>query len=169
MLLLAALNIVAADSEWETESDSTPTCTEKLTVQNMNDLVVQAPRPRTYPGATVHLLTPSPPPWQTEYAVRGRILDRAMELKKEGRSIVECNIGNPQALGQRPLTFARQTLSLLMSPDLLDVKAARDLFPSDVMDRAREYSAAVPSVGAYSESQGIGAVRASAAGSLSFV
>ena len=36
-----------------------------------------------------------------EYAVRGRLLDRAKELESAGRQTVKCNIGNPQALGEQ--------------------------------------------------------------------
>lgn len=52
-----------------------------------------------------------------EYAVRGPIPQRAAELRKQGRSTIACNIGNPQALGQKPITFYRQILSLLEHPD----------------------------------------------------
>ena len=40
----------------------------------------------------------------TQYAVRGPIVARAQELERSGRTIVYCNIGNPQALGQKPLS-----------------------------------------------------------------
>ena len=36
-----------------------------------------------------------------------------------GRKIVYCNIGNPQALEQRPLTYLRQVLALCQYPDLI--------------------------------------------------
>ncbi|MCC6512448.1 MAG: aminotransferase class I/II, partial [Geothrix sp.] len=48
----------------------------------------------------------------TEYAVRGPIVARAAELEKQGREIIYCNIGNPQSLGQKPLTWNRQILAL---------------------------------------------------------
>ena len=44
---------------------------------------------------------------ETEYAVRGPIVERAQELERQGREIIYCNIGNPQALKQKPLTFIR--------------------------------------------------------------
>ena len=50
---------------------------------------------------------------EMEYAVRGPIPKRAAEMKKEGRKIIPANIGNPQALGQQPLTYLRQVLSLV--------------------------------------------------------
>jgi alanine transaminase len=102
---------------------------------------------------------------EMQYAVRGRLLDRAAELEaqlKAGASLpfnrtVKCNIGNPQALGQKPLSFVRRTLSLLINPELLE--AAPASYPSDVVTRAKAYIGAVPSVGAYSDSQGVPLVR----------
>ena len=49
---------------------------------------------------------------ETEYAVRGPIVAKAQELEKQGRDIIYCNIGNPQALEQKPLTWVRQVLAL---------------------------------------------------------
>ena len=57
---------------------------------------------------------------KANYAVRGRIVIRAQELEKEGKKIIYCNIGNPQALKQKPITFIRQVLSLIEYPDLLN-------------------------------------------------
>jgi aspartate/methionine/tyrosine aminotransferase len=51
-----------------------------------------------------------------EYAVRGPIPQRAAELARQGKSIIACNIGNPQALGQKPISLFRQVLSLLEVP-----------------------------------------------------
>jgi aspartate/methionine/tyrosine aminotransferase len=53
---------------------------------------------------------------ELEYAVRGPIPCRAAELKREGAPTIPCNIGNPQALGQEPITFYRQVASLLEEP-----------------------------------------------------
>ena len=115
-----------------------------------------------------------------EYAVRGRLLDRARDLEKAGRSVVRCNIGNPQALGQRALGWVRAGISLCTNPELLEaVEAAHassaslsddaggisgggplaELFAPDVVARAREYVDAIGSVGAYSDSQGVPIVR----------
>jgi len=98
-------------------------------------------------------------------AVRGKLTLKANAYREQlaaGKGaglpftkVVECNIGNPQALGQRPLTFVRQVLSLLDYPPLVDHPDARALFPEDVRQRARELLAGIPGgVGAYSESQG---------------
>ncbi len=54
-----------------------------------------------------------------EYAVRGPIPQRAAILKQQGKKIIPCNIGNPQALGQKPITFYREVLSLLENPNLI--------------------------------------------------
>ncbi|MCJ7733944.1 MAG: aminotransferase class I/II-fold pyridoxal phosphate-dependent enzyme [Anaerolineales bacterium] len=53
---------------------------------------------------------------EMEYAVRGPIPQRAAELEKQGRAIIPCHIGNPQALGQAPMTYLRQVLSLVEEP-----------------------------------------------------
>ncbi|MAE71226.1 MAG: aminotransferase class I/II [Gemmatimonadetes bacterium] len=56
---------------------------------------------------------------ELEYAVRGPIPQRAAELARAGRRTIPCNIGNPQALGQSPITFYRQVLSFLEAPTAL--------------------------------------------------
>ncbi len=53
---------------------------------------------------------------QMEYAVRGPIPQRAAELEKQGSAIIPCHIGNPQALGQAPITYLRQVLGLVEEP-----------------------------------------------------
>ncbi len=54
-----------------------------------------------------------------------------------------CNIGNPQALGQKPITFVRQMLSLLDYPQLLDHELCSSIYPADVISRARALLAEV--------------------------
>lgn len=95
---------------------------------------------------------------EAQYAVRGPIVARAQELEKQGREIVFCNIGNPQALKQKPLTYLRQVLALCEYPPLIDVGAS--LFPDDVRETARKLLAGSRhGMGAYSESKGIRVVR----------
>ena len=102
---------------------------------------------------------------EMEYAVRGPIPQRAAELRREGRRTIPCNIGNPQALGQRPMTYYRQVLSLLEDPGKIArermltayVPAGTDveLLPHDVLDVAeRMLTQLEVGVGAYSESNG---------------
>jgi aspartate/methionine/tyrosine aminotransferase len=106
-----------------------------------------------------------------EYAVRGTIsieADRiAAELKKTTQHdfpferIIYTNIGNPHAMGQKPITWTRQVLALLQLPDDMGINHpnAHHLFPSDAVERARSMKAAIGSVGAYSHSKGALAFR----------
>ena len=135
-------------------------------------------------NTAVTVRTVNPHILRAEYAVRGALLTRAMEIEAElaaggaaaaaarGYSkIVRCNIGNPQALDQKPLSFTREVLALVIHPPLLDAMdaaAAADpgaaggdalCFSDDVRSRARAYIDAVPSVGAYTDSQGVIIVR----------
>lgn len=65
-------------------------------------------------------LTINPAVAASEYAVRGAITSRAAELEKElcarGHGynfdkVLYCNIGNPQALSQKPSTFCRRVVA----------------------------------------------------------
>jgi aspartate/methionine/tyrosine aminotransferase len=97
---------------------------------------------------------------EAEYAVRGPIVIRAQEMEAGGRKIVYCNIGNPQALKQRPLTFIRQLLSLVEYPPLLDTPEVVRLFPEDIVARARYIlENHPPGTGAYTQSAGIPFIR----------
>jgi aspartate/methionine/tyrosine aminotransferase len=97
---------------------------------------------------------------RAEYAVRGPIVNRAQELEAQGRKIIYCNIGNPQALKQKPLTYLRQLLALVEYPALMDDPAAVRHFPPDVVERARSILARHPhGTGAYSQSCGIPFIR----------
>lgn len=103
-----------------------------------------------------------------EYAVRGPIVQRAQELEAEGRKIIYCNIGNPQALRQKPLSYIRQVLSLLEYPELLDRPEALALYPKDLVGRAREILRLHPhGTGAYSQSIGIPFIRQAVADFIS--
>jgi aspartate/methionine/tyrosine aminotransferase len=96
---------------------------------------------------------------KAHYAVRGKIVIRAQELEEQGKKIIYCNIGNPQALRQRPLTFVRQVLSLLEYPALMDGAAAA-AFPADAVRRARLILEKNPTgTGAYTQSAGIPFIR----------
>ncbi|MHB0997401.1 MAG: aminotransferase class I/II-fold pyridoxal phosphate-dependent enzyme [Elusimicrobiales bacterium] len=97
---------------------------------------------------------------KAHYAVRGKIVIRAQELEGQGRKVIYCNIGNPQALKQRPITFVRQVLSLLEYPELMDSPCAGQLYPADVMARARMIMEKNPTgMGAYTQSAGIPFIR----------
>ncbi|KAL2821980.1 pyridoxal phosphate-dependent transferase [Aspergillus granulosus] len=110
-----------------------------------------------------------------KYAVRGELAVKAEEYRvklAEGDkslpfdSVIFANIGNPQQLDQKPITFFRQVLSLLENPLLLNNKdTLRTAFgyQDDVIERAEKLLAEVQSVGAYSHSQGAPLIRQSVA------
>ena len=107
---------------------------------------------------------------EMEYAVRGPIPRRAAELKKHGRRIIPCNLGNPQALGQQPVSFYREVLSLVEHPIRIERERrlkkwletgipeglGADDFCSDyVLDLSERYLAQMETgMGAYSDSSG---------------
>lgn len=95
---------------------------------------------------------------ETEYAVRGPIVARAQELERDGRDIIYCNIGNPQALEQKPLSWVRQILALCEYPDL--ARLAPTAFPADAIELAGKIlKGSKFGLGAYSESKGVRLIR----------
>ncbi|MDD4004743.1 MAG: aminotransferase class I/II-fold pyridoxal phosphate-dependent enzyme, partial [Elusimicrobiaceae bacterium] len=97
---------------------------------------------------------------KAHYAVRGKIVARAHELETQGRKVIYCNIGNPQALRQKPLTFLRQLLSLVEYPELLARPETAKFFPADVVRRASFILEKNPSgTGAYTQSAGLPFIR----------
>lgn len=107
-----------------------------------------------------------------KYAVRGAIPMRAEELKTElmenphalpFNDIINANIGNPQQLKQKPLSFYRQVLSLLQYPELIETlesNPSQNLIKKDAIDRAKRLLNDIGgSVGAYSSSQGVLGIR----------
>ncbi|HNT30682.1 MAG TPA: aminotransferase class I/II-fold pyridoxal phosphate-dependent enzyme [bacterium] len=105
----------------------------------------------------------SPRVIEMQYAVRGPLVAKAAEMEKAGTKILKCNIGNPQDLGQKPLSYIRQTLALVTSPDLIeaDSKAAdgTSIIPDDLKKRAAEIISVTKTVGRYTESLGLEYVR----------
>jgi alanine transaminase len=107
---------------------------------------------------------------ECEYAVRGEIVILAQKLQEDLKNnpnshpfdeILYCNIGNPQSLAQRPITFFREVLALCDHPALLDKAETRALFSADSIKRASQILAQIPgrATGAYSHSQGIKGLR----------
>jgi hypothetical protein len=94
-----------------------------------------------------------------QYAVRGEVVMKADQLAAQGKEILYTNIGNPHQVGQSPITYYRQVLALCDLPAECGVDHPKvfEMFPSDVVDRAREYRAIIgPSgTGAYTHSQGM--------------
>jgi aspartate/methionine/tyrosine aminotransferase len=97
---------------------------------------------------------------EAQYAVRGKIVLRAQELEEKGKKIIYCNIGNPQALKQKPMTYIRQVLSLLEYPELMNKPEAEKIFPKDLIERAKYILEKNPTgTGAYTQSAGITFIR----------
>lgn len=111
-----------------------------------------------------------------KYAVRGEIPIKAEEYRAkiargEGKDlpfdkVISANIGNPQQLDQKPITFFRQVASILENPSLLDhelLLVGYMGYKKDVIARAKKLLSAVGSVGAYSQSNGAPGIRQSIA------
>lgn len=120
----------------------------------------------------IRLETINPNVIKAEYAVRGDVVIKSMEMDndlKKGvkypfKEIISCNIGNPHSLGQLPLSWVRQVLSLLVNPQLLNIAAISEAYPADVIERARYLlSRTTGGIGAYTQSQGLSVVRESIA------
>lgn len=110
-----------------------------------------------------------------EYAVRGPIAQRAQALKQQGRAVIACNLGNPQALGQSPLTHFRKALSLVENPawiarerrlkDLFEETPASPLGEADFVSEEvlslseKILAESVTGMGAYTHSKGFAFVR----------
>merc|ERR1719161_3282751 len=101
---------------------------------------------------------------EAEYAVRGAIVSKSMEMEEQLKSgnhnlpfkeLVPCNIGNPQAVGDTPVTYHRQVVSLLSDPELVNSPKTADLYPKDVMERAKTFLRMNAKMGAYSHSKGV--------------
>lgn len=119
---------------------------------------------------------------EAKYAVRGELATRAEKYRAKlakGQpptppdeeslpfdKVISANIGNPQQLDQKPITFFRQVLSILEYPPLLENEEALKQsfgYKQDVIDRAKWLLGEVHTVGAYSQSQGAPGIRASVA------
>lgn len=89
------------------------------------------------------------------YEVRGEIYLAATKRAQQGKEVIYLNVGNPQALGQVPLTFNRQVMALMMAPFLMDDPAVLQSFKPDAVARAKLYLTKLKGgLGAYSDSKG---------------
>uniref|UniRef100_A0A3P8YHL3 alanine transaminase n=1 Tax=Esox lucius TaxID=8010 RepID=A0A3P8YHL3_ESOLU len=113
----------------------------------------------------LNMNTMNPNVKRVEYAVRGPIVQRAVQIEKELKEgvkkpfseVIKANIGDAHAMGQKPITFFRQVVALCAYPDLLE----DNKFPDDAKNRARRIlqSCGGGSLGAYSASTGIEVIR----------
>ncbi|KAJ1351602.1 hypothetical protein KIN20_007685 [Parelaphostrongylus tenuis] len=100
-----------------------------------------------------------------QYAVRGPIVIRAVEIEKElekgmpkpFKNVIKANIGDAHAMGQKPITFIRQVLACVCNPILTECGG----YPSDVVEHAKTIlrGCGGHSAGAYSQSTGIDVIR----------
>jgi len=100
-----------------------------------------------------------------EYAVRGPLIIRATAIereleqgvKKPFTEVTKANIGDAHGMGQEPITFIRQVVSICLFPSLLNDPS----FPEDVKQRARGILSGCRggSMGGYSDSAGIELIR----------
>lgn len=126
---------------------------------------------RSHPALKLTIANINPSLIKAEYAVRGPIVARSEEIKedlaaKRGnypfKTVISCNIGNPQALKQPPLSFYREVLSLCVNPalvqsDKLETLRKSGLYQKESIDRAIEYLAEIghwTATGAYTASKG---------------
>ncbi|KAL6560023.1 Alanine--glyoxylate aminotransferase 2, mitochondrial [Orobanche gracilis] len=123
-----------------------------------------------YSTTSVKIDTINPKVLECEYAVRGEIVTLAQKLQEELKAnpdshpfdeILYCNIGNPQSLGQHPITFFREVLALCDHSAILDKSETQGLFSADSIERAFQVLDQIPgrATGAYSHSQGIKGLR----------
>lgn len=101
-----------------------------------------------------------------EYAVRGPLVIRAVQMAKEieqgvekpFKNVIRANIGDCHAMNQKPLTFYRQVLACAARPEIMEADLS---IPSDVKERVRDLLKACGgnSVGAYSDACGIELIR----------
>ena len=108
-----------------------------------------------------------------QYAVRGAITARAQEIQEDLAhpttaakysfgEVIYCNIGNPQQLNQKPLTFNRQVMALIDAPFMLDDEVICSRLPKDAVARAKSMVASIGGpnkTGAYTHSQGYAFIR----------
>ncbi|KAG5538037.1 hypothetical protein RHGRI_025207 [Rhododendron griersonianum] len=133
------------------------------------------------PSSSLTVDTLNPKVLKCEYAVRGEIVTLAQQLQQVLQEnpgshpfdeILYCNIGNPQSLGQQPITFFREVLALCDHPAILDKSETQGLFrcvallkvshvSADAIERAWQILDQIPgrATGAYSHSQGIKGLR----------
>lgn len=100
-----------------------------------------------------------------EYAVRGPLVIKAGQYRKElaegakkpFKSVISANIGDCQAMNQKPITFIRQVVACATDTGLL----SSPNMPNDVKERVKELLSYCggQSVGSYSDSCGIEIIR----------
>ncbi|KAK8551344.1 hypothetical protein V6N12_039989 [Hibiscus sabdariffa] len=146
-LLSSSYRLLSSSPSADPSSSSSSTMAHPVALNNINPKVLEC-----------------------EYAVRGEIVTLAQKLQEEIKAkpeshpfeeILYCNIGNPQSLGQQPITFFREVLALCDHPAILDKSETQGLFSADSIERAWQILDQIPgrATGAYSHSQGVKGLR----------
>ncbi|CAJ0593735.1 unnamed protein product [Cylicocyclus nassatus] len=120
---------------------------------------------RTYSTKVLTEDTMNPNMVTLQYAVTGPIVVRAIEIEKElakgvskpFKNVIRVNLGDAQAMGQKPITFVRQVLSCVSNPSLMET----GMFPKDVIEHSKAIinDCAGQSIGAYTEDFGVRVIR----------
>lgn len=97
---------------------------------------------------------------ESSYLIRGCVLHRAielMEMRDKGTTLpfekfYPLHYGNPQLLGQPPISFIREVIAGCFCPSLLEKK----VFDPDVIKRVNYYLDNIPNraIGAYADAPG---------------
>ncbi|XP_047266203.1 alanine aminotransferase 2, mitochondrial [Capsicum annuum] len=100
-----------------------------------------------YSSTPITLNDVNPKVLKCKYAIRGEILTHAQ--------ILYYNIGNPDSLGQKPITFFREVLALCDHPLIVDRSETKSLFSADSVEQAIQILDQIPvrATGSYSHSQ----------------
>ncbi|KAI4898247.1 hypothetical protein NFI96_030538 [Prochilodus magdalenae] len=162
---LELIEVVMAEQGFfilQTEAVLNPSSSRLLKSQNSRSRMTE--NGFLHCGKVLTVDTMNPNVKRVEYAVRGPIVQRAVQIEKELKEgvkkpfteVIKANIGDCHAMGQKPITFFRQVLALCAYPELENGN-----FLEDVKDRAKRLLQACGggSIGAYSASQGIELVR----------
>eukprot|EP01033_Poteriospumella_lacustris_P005270 gene5271-3764_t len=115
---------------------------------------------RSFANKALTVETMNPNMRSCKYEVRGEIYLASLKRMSEGKDVIALNIGNPQSLGQQPMTYSRQVMALLLAPFLLKDPNVTKMFPADVIERAQLYLKNTKGgLGAYSDSKGVPYIR----------
>ncbi|KAI5064951.1 hypothetical protein GOP47_0019646 [Adiantum capillus-veneris] len=127
--------------------DSSVTCTSTRQESVSQKLfIIRCFHPFAVRSPRISIDTINPKVLSCECAFPGEIAVHAEHLQHIIRinpstlpfdEIINCNIGNPHSLGQQPITFFREVLSLCNYPGLLDKEEIRGLYSSDSIGRAK--------------------------------
>ncbi|GFT05171.1 alanine aminotransferase 1 [Nephila pilipes] len=98
-------------------------------------------------------------PWPSLVVSRGNEIEKEIKMgrKYPFKEVIHAHAGDPQGMGQKPVTFFQQIVSLCINPSLLQ----SEFFPSDVKERAMAIleNCRGNSIGSYTDCTGMKLVR----------